>query len=67
MELIRKEGRIDDEEMRRTFNCGIGLVIIVPSSDAGRVLKKLRGLKEKAYLIGEIVKRGKGDHGVIIK
>jgi phosphoribosylformylglycinamidine cyclo-ligase len=53
--------------MRRTFNCGIGLVSIVPSSDAGRVLKKLRGLKEKAYLIGEIVKRGKGDHGVIIK
>ncbi len=67
MELIRKEGRIEDEEMRRTFNCGIGLVIIVPASDAGRVLKKLRGLKEKAYLIGEIVKRGKGDHGVIIK
>ena len=67
MELIKREGRIEDEEMRRTFNCGIGLVIIVPASDAGRVLKKLRGLKEKAYLIGEIVKRGKGDHGVIIK
>ncbi len=67
LELIKKEGRIDDEEMRRTFNCGIGLVIIVKSSDAGRVLKKLRLLKEKAYLIGEIVKRGKGDQGVIVR
>ncbi len=67
MELIRQVGRIDDEEMRRTFNCGIGLVVIVKSSDAGSVLKKLRLLKEKAYLIGAIVKRGKGDQGVIIR
>lgn len=67
MELIRREGRIDAQEMWRTFNCGIGLVFIVKSSDAGRVLKKLRLLKEKAYLIGEIVKRGKGDQGVFIR
>jgi phosphoribosylformylglycinamidine cyclo-ligase len=53
--------------MRRTFNCGIGLVIIVPASEADGVLKKLRLLKEKAYLIGEIVKRGKGDQGVVIR
>jgi phosphoribosylformylglycinamidine cyclo-ligase len=67
MELIKREGRIEDDEMRRTFNCGIGLVIVVRASDAGRVLKKLSRLKENAYLIGEIAKRGKGGHGVIIK
>jgi phosphoribosylformylglycinamidine cyclo-ligase len=67
MELIKREGRIDDKEMRRTFNCGIGLVIVVRASDAGRVLKKLNRLKEKAYLVGEIEKRGKNGHGVIIK
>jgi phosphoribosylformylglycinamidine cyclo-ligase len=67
MELIERDGRIDAQEMRRTFNCGIGLVIVVSASDAGRVLKKLRGFKEKAYHIGEIIKRGKSDHGVIIK
>jgi phosphoribosylformylglycinamidine cyclo-ligase len=67
MELIKREGRIEDNEMRRTFNCGIGLVIVVRASDASRVLKKLSRLKEKACLIGEIEKRGKGCHGVIIK
>ncbi|KAB2832131.1 MAG: phosphoribosylformylglycinamidine cyclo-ligase, partial [Candidatus Dadabacteria bacterium] len=67
MELIRRDGHIDADEMRRTFNCGIGLVIVVKSPDADRVLKRLRGLGERAYLIGEIVKRGKGGPGVIIK
>jgi phosphoribosylformylglycinamidine cyclo-ligase len=67
MELIRRDGHIDADEMRRTFNCGVGLVIVVRSSDADRVLKRLRGLGERAYLIGEIVKRGKAGHGVIIK
>lgn len=67
MELIRRDGHIGADEMRRTFNCGIGLVIIVKSSDADRVLKRLRGLGERAYLIGEIIKRGKAGNGVIIK
>ena len=66
MELIKREGRIDDEEMRRTFNCGIGLVLIVSAADAGRVLKKLRALGEKAYLIGEIAKRKKGKGAVVV-
>lgn len=67
MELIKRDGRVEDREMWRTFNCGIGLVIVVRASDAGRVLKKLSRLKEKAYLIGETEKRGKSGHGVIIK
>ena len=65
MELIKREGRIDAQEMWRTFNCGIGLVLIVPAADAGRVLKRLRALGEKAYLIGEIAKRRKGDGTII--
>ena len=67
MELIRRDGKVDADEMRRTFNCGIGLVIVVKSSDADRVLKKLRGLGEMAHIIGEIVKRGKDGQGVLIK
>lgn len=66
MELIGREGRIESEEMRRTFNCGIGLVLVVPADSASRVLMRLRQLKETAYPIGEIAKRGKGHHGVII-
>lgn len=66
MELIGREGRIESGEMQRTFNCGIGLVLVVPADSASRVLTRLRQLKETAYPIGEIAKRGKGHHGVII-
>ncbi len=67
MELIRRDGDVEADEMRRTFNCGIGLVIVVKSSDADRVMKRLRGFGERAHLIGEIVKMGKDGQGVIIK
>ncbi|MEQ9617903.1 MAG: phosphoribosylformylglycinamidine cyclo-ligase [Deltaproteobacteria bacterium] len=66
MELIKKQGRVDTEEMLRTFNCGIGMVIIVSSGDADSVIKRLRGLREKARIIGEIKKRAGKDDPVII-
>ncbi|MFI5322258.1 MAG: phosphoribosylformylglycinamidine cyclo-ligase [Thermodesulfobacteriota bacterium] len=67
MELIENEGRMDKEEMWRTFNCGVGLVLVVPADDAGSILKRLRQLREKAYAIGEIGRRGRGQYGVIIR
>jgi phosphoribosylformylglycinamidine cyclo-ligase len=66
MDLIKKEGRIESEEMWRTFNCGIGFVLVVSAYSASSVITRLRQLKEKAYQIGEIAKRGK-DIGVIIR
>ncbi|MFQ5788352.1 MAG: phosphoribosylformylglycinamidine cyclo-ligase, partial [Thermodesulfobacteriota bacterium] len=65
-ELIKMKGRIDDVEMYRTFNCGIGMILIVSSTDTNRVLMKLRDLKEKAMVIGEIKKRKRGEPGVLI-
>jgi phosphoribosylformylglycinamidine cyclo-ligase len=66
MELIKQEGRIDQEEMYRTFNCGIGMVLVVNSKDVGKVLKRLGKLKEKASLIGEVRKRKRQENQVII-
>ena len=66
MELIKQEGRIDQEEMYRTFNCGIGMVLVVNSKDAGKVLKRLGKLKEKASLIGEVRKRKRQENQVVI-
>ncbi len=66
MELIKQEGRIDQEETYRTFNCGIGMVLVVNSKDAGKVLKRLGKLKEKASLIGEVRKRKRQENQVII-
>ncbi|MFB3147056.1 MAG: AIR synthase-related protein, partial [Thermodesulfobacteriota bacterium] len=58
--------RIDQEEMYRTFNCGIGMVLVVNSKDVGKVLKRLGKLKEKASLIGEVRKRKRQENQVII-
>ncbi|MCZ6638591.1 MAG: phosphoribosylformylglycinamidine cyclo-ligase [Candidatus Dadabacteria bacterium] len=66
MELIKQEGRIDQEEMYRTFNCGIGMVLVVDSKDVGKVLKRLGKLKEKASLIGEVRKRKRQENQVKI-
>ena len=43
--------------MMRTFNNGIGLIAMVPESDAQDVLERLNAMNEKAYVIGEIAER----------
>lgn len=58
--LVQKLGKVDQDEMYRTFNMGIGMVLVVEAKDVGKVLNFLSRQKEKAYLIGEIG-RGKGE------
>jgi len=58
--VIQEGGNIPKLEMLRTFNNGIGMVLAVPQKETQGILMRLRGLEEKAYLIGEIVKAGKG-------
>lgn len=55
-EIMKDAGNIDPVEMYRTFNYGIGMVLIVPEKEADDVMVRLSGLKETAFLIGEIVK-----------
>ncbi|MGQ9688354.1 MAG: phosphoribosylformylglycinamidine cyclo-ligase [Desulfobaccales bacterium] len=50
-------GNIPRHEMLRTFNNGIGLVLAVPPEQETDVLLRLQGLKEEAFVIGEIVER----------
>ena len=57
-EWLMAEARLDRNEMLRTFNCGIGMVLIVSRDDAERVRQHLG---EEAKVIGAIVKRGSGD------
>jgi phosphoribosylformylglycinamidine cyclo-ligase len=56
-DLIRQTGGIDDEEMFRVFNMGIGMIIIVSDKDQNEILERLGKLGEKAYTIGMIEKR----------
>lgn len=52
--LIREIGRVSVDEMNRTFNMGIGMVIIAPADQAESILKDLSDMGEKAYLIGKV-------------
>jgi len=58
-DFLRGKGNVDEEDMLRTFNNGIGLVLIVPSEDADEIMLRLKGLNEKAFLIGEIESKGR--------
>jgi phosphoribosylformylglycinamidine cyclo-ligase len=54
-EWIQASGRISDSEMHRTFNCGIGMVVVVARDDADAALARLTAAGERATLIGEVV------------
>ncbi len=51
---LQQRGSIDDDEMLRVFNCGIGMVVIVPVEQASDVLDRVQAMGERAYRIGQI-------------
>jgi len=55
-QIIQRGGNIEETEMFRTFNCGIGMVIAVPEREADDIMIRLSGLNETAFIIGEVAK-----------
>lgn len=51
---LQSAGHVDPQEMYRTFNCGIGMVVCMPANQADAALEQLRGVGEDAWIIGEI-------------
>jgi phosphoribosylformylglycinamidine cyclo-ligase len=52
---LAKAGRLDDPEMLRTFNCGIGMVVVAEKARAGEVVQALTSAGEAAVILGEII------------
>ena len=52
--ILQEMGKIEEKEMYRTFNNGIGMVLVVPEKGLDKILDRLLALKEKPYWIGEI-------------
>jgi len=63
---LKTEGGIESQEMYRVFNCGIGMVIVVPSSEANAVAENLRQAGETVYALGEIAECGDGDAQTVV-
>ncbi len=52
---LQQQGNVETQEMLRTFNCGIGYIVILAESDADKALHLFDTLGESAYRLGEIV------------
>lgn len=51
---LQTNGNVTEHEMYRTFNCGVGLVIVIDECDVEEALTVLTGAGENAWVIGEI-------------
>jgi phosphoribosylformylglycinamidine cyclo-ligase len=62
--MIQKIGAIAQDEMDRTFNNGLGMILVVGKKHTDRVLQAVSQLGERCYVIGEI---RKGTRSAIIR
>lgn len=54
--LLQQAGSVPEEDMRRTFNLGVGFILIVGLRDADKLLKALRRRSASPFILGEIAK-----------
>jgi len=57
---LQKVAGIDDIEMNRTFNNGIGMVVVIDAAEADACAATLRAAGESVFVIGTIAERGAG-------
>jgi phosphoribosylformylglycinamidine cyclo-ligase len=58
--MLQAGGRIAPEEMARTFNCGVGMAVLVSPEEAREVRDALQGAGESAFEIGRIEEGQRG-------
>ncbi|KAI3366010.1 hypothetical protein L3Q82_009839 [Scortum barcoo] len=63
---LKKEGGLSEEEMARTFNCGLGAVLVVAPLDAQRVLRQLQA-HEEAWIVGSLARKQPGAEPVVVR
>ena len=56
-QYIKKAGKIPEQDMMRTFNNGLGMVLVVSEEDCSEVLLRLKAMGENAYHIGSVESR----------
>ena len=63
---LQQQGNVPEAEMHRTFNCGIGMVVIVAAADAGAAMQLLAAAGEQVHHIGLIKARDEGQAQTIV-
>lgn len=54
-DIIKKEGSVPEQDMRKTFNLGIGLVFIISKNDVTGFRQHLNRKREKSFILGDIL------------
>ena len=62
--LLQEWGNVDEREMYRTFNMGIGMMLVLPKEDATKMIAEFKNKGEAIYEIGEVIS---GDRNVLIE
>jgi phosphoribosylformylglycinamidine cyclo-ligase len=66
-EVLRGIGNIPEEDYRRTFNLGVGMILAVPARGAARAEQALRKLGEAPFRVGLVIARKRGGDGVVYR
>ena len=56
-QYIQKKGNVDNSEMLRVFNCGVGMILIVKRNDADLIINELKKIKLNSSIIGDIINK----------
>jgi phosphoribosylformylglycinamidine cyclo-ligase len=54
-ELLQREAHLSDDEMRSTFNLGLGMVLVAPSGDAAEIVARAENAGTRAWRVGHVV------------
>jgi phosphoribosylformylglycinamidine cyclo-ligase len=63
---LQEAGNVKMSEMYRTFNCGVGMIVVVPAEQSHQVIEFLNNQGEKAWLLGAIEQQA-GNQRVIMQ
>lgn len=64
---LQQAGNISDREMQRTFNCGIGMVLVVSADNAEAAVELLRQEGEEPFMLGHIRSRQPEEEAVVVQ
>ncbi|MDP2828093.1 MAG: phosphoribosylformylglycinamidine cyclo-ligase [Sulfuricellaceae bacterium] len=64
---MQQEGNVAEKEMHRTFNCGIGMIVIVAADQALAAMASLAASGEQVWQIGRIEKRAEGQAQTVVQ
>ncbi len=64
---LMEKGNVAEREMHRTFNCGIGMVLVVDAADADKAAAFLSAQGETVYRLGAIAARQNDEHQTLIR